>query len=277
MEAFTHEELYSRQVTSQTEKTISRYQNKNSNIDLSFIGMKYPLRSEYYNVDIFNENFKKILGHLGSTYISSKTTLGGIKVGNNLTITQDGTLNGNPKYEHPSSPEMRHVTDIEKASWNGKEDSFAKNSAHNKPFGLDEEEVLEGKHLNENLGSEYAGLISTPGVKFVGKTYYCGANKSIFLCKEEKDIDYIDLRYFTDFSHKGLLGKLENLSQETVKGFSGVTRKSYTFGSKILGVTANHNGGGIVSLNVKISGNTFIVTDNYPSAVSFIAIIIYNT
>ena len=142
--------------------------------------------------------------------ISSSTVLGGVKVGNNLTI-KDGILSGNSDYSHPNTPAMRHVTDIEKASWNGKEDNFIKNDAHNKSFGTSKGEVLEGKHINENLGSDYGGLIGSPGIKIMGKTYYCGANKSIFLCKVEKDIDYIDLRYFTDFSHKGLLGKLENL------------------------------------------------------------------
>lgn len=47
----------------------------------------------------------------------------------------------------------------------GKEDSFLKNSAFNKDFGVTREQVLEGSKLAEILGIQYGGLLNNNTTK----------------------------------------------------------------------------------------------------------------
>ena len=39
----------------------------------------------------------------------TKTEIGGVKQGENITITEDGTINGNPEYVHPSEAGYKHL------------------------------------------------------------------------------------------------------------------------------------------------------------------------
>ena len=179
---------------------------------------------------------------------ATKTTLGGVIAGDNVTIDVKGKINVPAQYIHPvgngnnhiplggklkeflrwtaagvaswgrilsSDIELtstqRFVTDVEKANWNGKEPSFAKNSGHNKNFGVNKNEVMPGELFPAELGTDYAGILNVTGVKYIGKTYFCTATKKIYLCKIQNSLTYADLEKFVDISHKGLLDKLENL------------------------------------------------------------------
>lgn len=64
----------------------------------------------------------------------------------------------------------------------GKEPKFDKNGAFNKNFGVLQNEVLEGHRMAQIQGVEKCGgNVQTPGVKKVGYSYWCTANKD-FLC-----------------------------------------------------------------------------------------------
>lgn len=57
---------------------------------------------------------KTIVGGINELYDelikkATKTQLGRIKVGNNLTVDEDGTLHGNPSYTHPSGNGNNHI------------------------------------------------------------------------------------------------------------------------------------------------------------------------
>lgn len=94
-----------------------------------------------------------------------------------------------------------------------KEDKFPKNNAFNKNFGVLQNEVLEGHRMAQIQGVEkFGGDVQTPGVKKVGFSYWCTANKDFYVCKVENSLNYIDNAYFDAFSNAALLGKLQNLS-----------------------------------------------------------------
>lgn len=44
-----------------------------------------------------------------SNKVASKTELGRVKIGDNLTITEDGVLSGNPEYTHPVGAGYKHI------------------------------------------------------------------------------------------------------------------------------------------------------------------------
>lgn len=57
---------------------------------------------------------KTIVGGINELYDelikkATKTQLGRVKVGNNLTVDEDGTLHGNPEYTHPSGNGNNHI------------------------------------------------------------------------------------------------------------------------------------------------------------------------
>lgn len=57
---------------------------------------------------------KTIVGAINELYDelikkATKTQIGRIKVGNNLTVDEDGTLHGNPSYTHPSGNGNKHI------------------------------------------------------------------------------------------------------------------------------------------------------------------------
>lgn len=102
---------------------------------------------------------------------------------------------------------------------NEKEPKFDKNHAFNKDFGVNQNEVLEGHRMAQIQGVEKCGGdVQTPGVKKVGYSYWCTANKDFYVCKVENSLNYIDSAYFDAFSNYSLLGKLQNLAYiETIR------------------------------------------------------------
>lgn len=59
---------------------------------------------------------------------ATKDKLGLIQVGENLSISPDGTLSGSAPYVHPNDANTRHVTDTQINSWNNK------SPAHDHPY-----------------------------------------------------------------------------------------------------------------------------------------------
>lgn len=100
----------------------------------------------------------------------------------------------------------------------GKEDSFLKNTAFNKDFGVAREQVLEGAKLAEILGIQYGGLLNNNTTKKRGLGYYCTVNESIYKCKEDTQLNYAESNYFDAISNDDLLGKLQNLANNIDTG-----------------------------------------------------------
>ena len=109
-----------------------------------------------------------------------------------------------------------------------KEDKFPKNSAFNRDFGVNENQVLEGSKLAEILGIEYGGVLNNANAKVAGKGYYDTANKKIYKCTANTSINYADAAYFEEISNNDLLGKLKNLNslKSIVVPNSGIAPKS---------------------------------------------------
>ncbi|MCQ9627780.1 hypothetical protein HS141_12690, partial [Cetobacterium somerae] len=79
-------------------------------------------------------------------------------------------------------------------------------------YGTEAATALEGHRMAQIQGVEKCGGdVQTPGVKKVGYSYWCTANKDFYVCKVENSLNYIDSAYFDAFSNYSLLGKLQNL------------------------------------------------------------------
>ena len=105
------------------------------------------------------------------------------------------------------------IDELIKNTNNEKEDKIIKNDAFNKNFGTNKGEILEGHRMAQILGVEdFGGDVQISGVKKVGYSYWCTANKEMYKCKVENSLNYIDGAYFDAFSNAALLGKLQNLS-----------------------------------------------------------------
>lgn len=94
------------------------------------------------------------------------------------------------------------------------EKSFEKNDAFNKKFGIIEGTVLEGKRLAELMGVvKYGGLITQKGRKYQDWAYYDPSTREMFYCKSNNSEVTTSQTYFTPFSNKAILNRLENLSK----------------------------------------------------------------
>lgn len=109
MEAYTHDELYQKRVFDDNQLPNSLFKRGVRAIKNTISALVYPLKTDYYNVDVFNDNFRYLDEHKleKGTYpgdandlndeiskIASTTQLGRIIVGDNLTIDEAGRLSG---------------------------------------------------------------------------------------------------------------------------------------------------------------------------------------
>lgn len=132
MEQYTHDELYQKRVFDDSQLPASLFKRSVMNIK-SIAALIFPLKTDYYNVDIFNDNFrfldekkqniidnelpttsKTIVGAIKEIFTElwktgSTTQFGRFKVGNNLSVDANGFLNGNPSYTHPSGNGNTHL------------------------------------------------------------------------------------------------------------------------------------------------------------------------
>lgn len=77
----------------------------------NFLKLLKPEKNDYVDVDKhISENYDKIDSKMQELdKKASKTELGRVKIGDNLTITEDGTLSGNPEYTHPVGAGYKHI------------------------------------------------------------------------------------------------------------------------------------------------------------------------
>ncbi len=122
------------------------------------------------------------------------------------------------------------------------EKSFEKNDAFNKKFGIIEGTVLEGKRLAELMGVvKYGGLITQKGRKYQDWAYYDPSTREMFYCKSNNSEVTTSQTYFTPFSNKAILNRLENL---------------YSFSSEII---YNNFSSGKQTISIKTKKYKFLI------------------
>ncbi|MGL6063834.1 MAG: hypothetical protein ACRC0S_01980 [Fusobacteriaceae bacterium] len=127
-----------------------------------------------------------------------------------------------------SSTMFATIVDLEE-----KEQAFTKNTGFNKNLGTEVDTVLEGAKLAEILGVEYSGILNNTTQKVLGKSYYDNANKKIFKCIKNTNINYADAQFFEAISNNDLLGKLQNLYTRKIIPITAVPGIIQTTGSYI--------------------------------------------
>ncbi|MGL5055019.1 MAG: hypothetical protein ACRC54_04980 [Fusobacteriaceae bacterium] len=203
-----------------------------------YLNLNKPGYENLADIEVLNENFEKI---------DKNAQQGAINLEDHLKVksTQekdghmskedkkkiDGIAPGANNYIHPNTPSIRHVSDEEKSDWNNKEPGIIKKNAFNKDFGTTADSVLEGAKLAELLGCDYGGILNNSNLKTKGLAYYCTANKSLYRCKKDTDLNYANLDYFEGYSHSDFASKLENLVEETnaevIINYGGGTGRIY--------------------------------------------------
>lgn len=90
-------------------------------------------------------------------------------------------------------------------------------------LGIEAGTVLEGKRLSEVMGvARYGGILTQPGQKYKDWAYYDPATKEMFYCKSNNSEVTTSQTYFTPFSNKAILNKLENFLK-----FNEITLEKY--------------------------------------------------
>lgn len=228
---------------------------------------------------------------------ASKTVLGRIIVGDNLTVDANGRMSGNPGYTHPVDPGNKHIpaggTTGQFLKWlssgvaqwvaiawgdiTGKpnafppeehthdyEPAFTKNNAFNKNYGTTEGTTLEGSKLAETLGIPYGGSLNTSTSKVVGTAYYDSTTKKTYKCTVTNSLNYADASKFEAISNADLLAKLQNLNiyaiPDYTKGVAITTGyKATQYGIIIATCRGGLRSGGAVFINgVKFGGLEFV-------------------
>ena len=96
------------------------------------------LKSQKADIDTIKEDITNIKNGKITLPIATSEKIGGVKIGANISITDDGTISTHPLYIHPTNHPAtiitqdathRFVTDIEKNTWN---DKYTKSEVDNK-------------------------------------------------------------------------------------------------------------------------------------------------
>lgn len=191
-----------------------------------YLNLNKPGYDNLADIGVLNENFEKIDKNAQQVAINLEDHLkvkstqekdGHMSKEDKKKI--DGIAPGANNYTHPNTPSIRHVSDEEKSDWNNKEPGIIKKNAFNKDFGTTADSVLEGAKLAELLGCDYGGILNNSNLKTKGLAYYCTANKSLYRCKKDTDLNYANLDYFEGYSHSDFASKLENFTVNTLSNF----------------------------------------------------------
>lgn len=102
--------------------------------------------------------------------------------------------------------------------------------------------MLEGKRLAELMGVvKYGGLITQKGRKYQDWAYYDPSTREMFYCKSNNSEVTTSQTYFTPFSNKAILNRLENL---------------YSFSSEII---YNNFSSGKQTISIKTKKYKFLI------------------
>lgn len=198
MEAYTHDELYQKRVfdDSQLPTTQNFLMKAVNTVKNAVEALIYPLKTDYYNVDIFNDNFRYLDEHKleKGTYtgnaknlndeiskIASITQFGRIKVGTNLRIDENGFLHGNPAVDISSKLDKGDVAEkyntaekigIELDKKQNSSDSGLKTNAKTVVGAINENYEKFKNFCPYSVGDIYITTFSNnPATKYLGTTW----------------------------------------------------------------------------------------------------------
>ena len=193
-----------------------------------FLKLLKPERNDYVDVDKhISENYDKIDSKMQELdKKASKTELGRVKIGDNLTITEDGVLSGNPEYTHPVGAGYKHIpaggttgqvlknNGDGSAEW-GTLDIKDKLDRGNLPATIPDAktfyDLIEkgyGAELDENLF-----YLNDSGTKQVGYLYFDKNKKGLFRCIKQTTGTVNSTEYFVDASPSANYDRFGNLCE----------------------------------------------------------------
>lgn len=193
---------------------------------------------------------------------ATSTTLGKIKVGKNLTIKSDGTLEGEDAYTLPkATTSLIGGVKIGK-NLTIKSDGTLDAKDQEVDLGTTSGTALEGSKLAETLGIPYGGILNNSSSKVAGTAYYDTTTKKTYKCTSTTSLDYAESTKFEAISNNDLLLEIQNFNNfgnRLTDNLYGETREfgvTYTNNSdKFLLVYAygsHTNGRSEIKLNGKI-------------------------
>ena len=161
-----------------------------------------------------------------SNKVASKTELGRVKIGDNLTITEDGVLSGNPEYTHPTQAGYKHIpaggttgqvlknNGDGSAEW-GTLDIKDKLDRGNLPATIpDGKTIYDLLENNGGINIDTALLyLNDAGTKTQGKVYFDRNKKGLFECIQTTTSTTNSTTYFVDISNKASSDRLAKLNK----------------------------------------------------------------
>ena len=239
-----------------------------------FLKLLKPERNDYVDVDKhISENYDKIDSKMQELdKKASKTELGRVKIGDNLTITEDGVLSGNPEYTHPVGAGYKHIpaggttgqvlknNGDGSAEW-GTLDIKDKLDRGNLPATIPDAktfyDLIEkgyGAELDENLF-----YLNDSGTKQVGYLYFDKNKKGLFRCIKQTTGTVNSTEYFVDASPSANYDRFGNLGNCHNFYFNEGSYDDDNF--NILSHKASsHNEFTTVTLKIKKQGNYLLLS-----------------
>lgn len=189
------------------------------------IGTKEPkiIKKSGFNLDItdrkdLNDSNKvvsaKALKEVNeeATKIATTTNSGRVKIGKNLTIKSDGTLEGEDPYSLPkATTSLVGGVKIGK-NLTIKSDGTLDAKDQEVDLGTTSGTALEGSKLAETLGIPYGGILNNSTSKVAGTAYYDNTTKKTYKCTSTTSLNYAESTKFEAISNNDLLLKFQNLN-----------------------------------------------------------------
>ncbi|MGL5655348.1 MAG: hypothetical protein ACRCXY_00755 [Fusobacteriaceae bacterium] len=243
-----------------------------------------PEPNDYYNEQTEQvENWQKIDNWAES--VNKKTQVVNTSENGIMTapdkIKLDGIEAGSNKYIHPDNPSVRHVTDAEKATWNGKEPAIAKKTG----FNLDKTDVTEDNtnklftakgaltlfnsltfsinSVATNLSNHILKIVSTTENGHMSKEDKAKLNTIATSANNYVHPDTATTRHVTDAEKATWNSKEPAIAKKTAfnKDF-GTKSDSVLEGAKMAELLGAEYGGILNNANQKVVGLAYYCTSN---------------
>ena len=243
----------------------------------NFLKLLKPEKNDYVDVDKhISENYDKIDSKMQELdKKASKTELGRVKIGDNLTITEDGVLSGNPEYTHPTQAGYKHIpaggtvgqvlknNGDGSAEW-GTLDIKDKLDRGNLPATVpDGKTIYDLLENNGGLNIDTALLyLNDSGTKTKGKVYFDRNKKGLFECIQTTTATTNSTTYFVDISNKANSDRFGNLASVCYLGI----QNSQLFKERAIAIPKHYS-----KVNIKYTGGStggYTVVDVFSDNIS---------
>lgn len=152
-----------------------------------------------------------------ATKIATTTNSGRVKIGKNLTIKSDGTLEGEDPYSLPkATTSLIGGVKIGK-NLTIKSDGTLEAKDQEVDLGTTLGTALEGSKLAETLGIPYGGILNNSSSKVAGTAYYDTTTKKTYKCTLTTSLNYAESTKFEAISNNDLLLKFQNLKSYLIE------------------------------------------------------------